>query len=336
MTDNNINENSNENRNENNNDNFNKYFKNVLIKLNIEDTMSNQYKLDTCKLFIHRLKKNKESLKLFKNRNYECFNLIPFFSNENDKLIIDYLKDKETSDEIWSEFQLIILLYEINNNGSKKFIKKLYKKIKFNNKDNLFDDDIKKTKDYVNSDNGFKLPDLGNINLDNMKNMFGEPDKEKTEKTKSLLNNIFDDIKNKLESKDSLNTSDIFSISKELSDNYKNKINPSELSIGSVFSSIVDLVKNPDDITSKFKGMDKKIKTNPNEMMKEMQKNLFGDKNPMDLINNFSKSAGLGDNLGNMMSSLTNNLAISNDENKNVDLEVKKKEVDEFYNNLEV
>ena len=249
------------NDNQTNQENFHKYFNNILNKLNIENVLSNEYKLQLCKLFIHRLKKNKECLKLFKNRNYKCFDIILFFSNDNDKKMVDYLKDKDVSDEIWTELQLIILLYEINNNGSKKLIKKLYKKIKVYNKNKNFDDDIKHSKDYVNSNNDFKLPDFGNfgnfgnINLDNMKNLFGEPDKDKTDKTKSLINNIFDDIKHKLDSKDSLNTSDIFSISKELSENYKNKINPSELNLSSVFNSIIDIVKNPEYVSNKFKGV---------------------------------------------------------------------------------
>ncbi len=320
------------------NDNFNKYFKNVLTKLNIEDNLSEKYKLDTCKLFIHRLKKDRECLKLFKNRDVECFNKIPFFSNDNDNLIINYLLNKETNDEMWSEFQLIILLYEINNDGSKKLIKKLYKKIKTHNKNNTFDDDIKKTKEFVNNNNGFKLPDLSNINLDNLKDMLGEVDEDKNNKTKFLINNLFDDIKNKLESRDSLNTSDIFSISKELSDTYKNKINSKDLSINSVFNSIIDIVKNPDEVSNKFKGIDKKIKTNPNEMMKEMQKNLFGNKNPMDLLTNLGKTVGLNENITNVVSSITNNLAITNtnDDINKVDVNIKKKEVEDFYDKLEV
>ena len=325
--------------NDNLNNNFNKYFNNILNKLNIENVLSNEYKLQLCKLFIHRLKKNKECLKLFKNRNYKCFDIILFFSNENDKKMVDYLKDKDVSDEIWTELQLIILLYEINNNGSKKLIKKLYKKIKVYNKNKNFDDDIKHSKDYVNSNNDFKLPDFGNlgnlgnlgdINLDNMKNLFGAPDKDKTDKTKSLINNIFDDIKNKLDSKDSFNTSDIFSISKELSENYKNKINPSELNLSSVFNSIIDIVKNPEYVSNKFKGVEKKINTNTGEMMKEMQKNLFGNKNPLDLLNN------VGDvGLDKVVSTLTNNYNMISDENK-MDPQTKKNQIDQFYDKLQV
>ena len=331
---------TNDNQNEDNNlnqENFFKYFNNVLIKLNIDTDMTNKYKLQSCKLFIHRLKKNKECLKLFKNRDYKCFETILFFSNDNDKKIIDYLKDKDVSDEIWTELQLTILLYEINNNGSKKLIKKLYKKIKVYNKNNTYDDDIKQSKDFVNSDNGFKMPDLssfgnfGNINLDNMKNIFGEPDKDKTDKTKSLINDIFDDIKNKLDTKDSLNTSDIFSISKELSESYKNKINPSELNLSSVFNSIIDIVKNPDDVTKKFKGVDKKINTNTGEMMKEMQKNLFGDKNPLDLLNNVG---GVG--LDKVVSTFTNNLNLTNNNSNNVDEKTKAKAIEQYYDNLQV
>ena len=337
------NDNQNDDLNKNSNqENFNKYFNNILNKLNIENVLSNEYKLQLCKLFIHRLKKNKECLKLFKNRNYKCFDIILFFSNENDKKMVDYLKDKDVSDEIWTELQLIILLYEINNNGSKKLIKKLYKKIKVYNKNKNFDDDIKHSKDYVNSNNDFKLPDfsnlgnfgnlgnLGDINLDNMKNLFGAPDKDKTDKTKSLINNIFDDIKNKLDSKESFNTSDIFSISKELSEDYKNKINPSELNLSSVFNSIIDIVKNPEYVSNKFKGVEKKINTNTSEMMKEMQKNLFGNTNPLDLLNN------VGDvGLDKVVSTLTNNYNMISDENK-MDPQTKKKQIDQFYDKLQV
>ena len=314
-----------------NQENFYKYFNSILNKLNIENVMSNDYKMQLCKLFIHRLKKNKECLKMFKNRDYKCFNNILFFSNDNDDKLIKYLKDKDVSNEIWTELQLIILLYEINNNGSKKLIKKLYKKIKVYNKNNNFDNDIKQSKDYVNSNNGFKLPDFGNINLDNMKNLFGEPDKDKTDKTKSLINNIFDDIKNKLDSKDSFNTSDIFSISKELSENYKNKINPSELNLSSVFNSIIDIVKNPEDVTKKFKGVDKKINTNTNEMMKEMQKNLFGDKNPLDLLNNVG---GVG--LDKVVSTITDNLNLGSNNTSNIDEQTKKKAIEQYYDNVKV
>jgi hypothetical protein len=315
-----------------NQENFYKYFNNVLKKLNIENVMSNEYKIQLCKLFIHRLKKNKECLKMFKNRDYNCFNKILFFSNENDENLINELKKVDTNDELWTELQLIILLYEINNNGSKKLIKKLYKKIKvYNKNNNNFDDDIKQSKDYVNSNNGFKMPDFGNINLDNVKNLFGEPDKDKTDKTKSLINNIFDDIKTKLDSKDSFNTSDIFSISKELSENYKNKINPSELNLSSVFNSIIDIVKNPEDVTKKFKGVDKKINTNTNDMMKEMQKNLFGDKNPLDLLNNVG---GVG--LDKVVSTITDNFNFGGNNTSNVDNDTKKKAIEQYYDNVKV
>ena len=297
-----------------NNENFFKYFSDVLNRLNITKSYEDSEKLLLCKSFIQRLKKNKESLKNFKNRDNIFLNEVKYFNDDNDNLLKEKLKN---DDDLWTELQLTILLYEINNKGSNKLIKKLYKKIKTHNKNKLFEDDINNTNKFVN--NEFNIPNIGNINLDSVKNLFGENDEDKNKKTKDLIDNIFSDIKNKLDNKDNINTSDIFSISKELSDNYKNKFNSENVSISSVLCGLVDIVKNPDDIANKFKGVDKKFNTN--DVFSDVKNNIFGGKNPLELLNGNNTEAG------------TNNLSITNE---TIDSIEKEKEVEDYYNNVKL
>jgi hypothetical protein len=257
-------------------------FTDIYKLLNLECLLSQEEILKICELFVSNLKADTEVLKLFKDRDCKCFESVVFFNNEHDETLLSYLKTKDITDVIWSNLQLVVLLYELTHDGSKHLIKKLYKKIKVNDKLNKNDE----KKDTLSDD-------IKNKMLEDLKKMIPQP--KSTDDSKSVIKELLGDIKEKLKEKEKFEPMDIMNMTKDLSAIYQNKIQSGEMDIGNLLSGVLDLMKDPGNLSNEFSGIENKINSNPMELMQAMQETFKkeGGANPFDLLNNLS--GGLGE-----------------------------------------
>lgn len=260
------------------------------INIDLSNTQENTNFLKTqeeiiknCGLFVNNLKDDTEVLKLFKDRNWKCFEHVVFFNNEYDEVLFEYIKTKDINDVIWSNLQLIVLLYELTHDGSKHLIKKLYKKIKVNDK-------LNKPNNQTNEKNDVLSDDVKNKMLEDLKKMIPKPNSQQG--TKSVIKELLGDIREKLNEKDKFEASDIMNLTRDLSTVYQNKIQSGEMDIGNLLTGVLDLMNDPSNLSNEFSGIENKINSNPMELMQAMQDTFKkeGGQNPFDILNNLSQS----------------------------------------------
>ena len=299
---------------------FTEYFDNLLVQLKITKELSYEQRMSYIKEYISKLKKSKEAVSQFKNRDVRTFDTVKFFDNE----IKEVLSNKESSSLVWTYIQMVVLLYEIENKGSNKLIKKLYKKIKKNNKEELNDQLISQCKNPG-----------GLFNMDSIKKMLpnnGEVD----DNSKNMIDTLISDIKDKLNSKDRLDVKDLFKMSSELSSTYRDKYNNGQLNMNGLLNGVVELIQNPSKLEG-FKNMDKKIDINPTEVLNELKSSIpSGQVNPFDMLDKMGGIDGIKDMITNIMPQ-SNPLEVKQQTlPDNISVSEKEKQVNEYYDNLKV
>ena len=300
-------------------------------KLNIIFAMLNydvleDERLSICKDYIERLKEDKQALNLFANRNCKTFELVKIFKNDYDNEIQNLYE----SVDFWSNLQFVVLLHEMTFNGNQQLIKKLYKKIKQQNKNN----GIK------NKNNGIKNNKSEEFDLETLKDLLFNH--VSTNESTNLALDLMNNLKKKLNEKEKINPNELLIMTQELCSSYTSKIESGDINIKDLLGGVINMVKNPETIKEQFQGMENKFEGTPADLLTAVQENMKNNgldtneilkniNNPMDLLKNNDMMKMFG-GANDMMKMFGGNNDKLIDYEKPV--EDKKKQIEDYFDNL--